>query len=78
MRSQGEEVGRMIAERNNLMQRLQDCGIGVIHSRVHGTQMSVATRNGRQLEPFSTERAKQLLADREEPSSIDIANARMR
>lgn len=78
MMSQGEQIAKLLAERDNLMLRLNDSGIGIIHSRLHGTVMRVPSRNGSTWEPFTTERAKELLAEMEPPSMLDIANAKMR
>jgi hypothetical protein len=78
MKSQGEEVARLIMERESLMRRLHESGIGIVHSRLRGTMMRLVTRNGVSFEPFSSERARELLAETEPSSRLDIANARMR
>lgn len=62
--------------RADLLRRLYDQGIPVRHTRLHGTQMLVNPRDG--WEPFSFDRARQVLSTLEEPSKLDIANARMR
>lgn len=75
MRNEYANTMQLLDERNRLMQELSESGVAVMHSRLHGTQIGVLTRNGREWEPFSTERARELLAERAGPFRLNIASA---
>lgn len=63
-----------LAERDNLLQRLEWAGVQVRHTRLYGYQ--ILGNEG--WEPFTHEAARKLLQKWEGPSNLDIANARMR
>ena len=75
MKNEYAKILHVLDERNRLMQELGEQGIAVRHTRLHGTQISALTRNGREWEPFSIERARELLGERAGPFRLDIANA---
>lgn len=69
-------AAKLMADHENLMQRLKDAGVQIRHTRLHGTQMLADPRLG--WEPLTEERAKLYLSYMQPPSKLDIANARMR
>lgn len=64
-----------IMERERILRRLHDAGFIVGHSRLYGTEILTDVERW---EPFSMERAKELLAGRETLSKLDVSNAKMR
>lgn len=69
-------AAKLMAEHDNLMQRLKDAGVQIRHTRLHGTQMLADPRLG--WEPLTRERAESYLRYLEPPSKLDISGARMR
>lgn len=63
-----------LAERDNLLRRLEWARIHTRHTRLCGYQ--ILGNEG--WEPFTHETARKLLQEREGPSQLDLANARMR